>query len=265
MVAVFMLVMMTVPMFAADPPSTIVIDWNGGGAISGAVVAGDDMYYNWSVNANSSVGNFNMTDYNNNPYTYNVDSVNAGFTASVSGGSATYSTEHTDQYAPMYGDEGQKTYSFICATSDGSASMAMWTNSNYASLQEANYGHAWTSSGDTFTADASSFQIVHQVTDSSGDYAFINAVGSGSASVDCMSSDIGSSSTTFGKGAGCYTDASYDGVGNQIVQFVASGNNSVNQFGITVNGNGDVGSACLNTILTFNGNASVPNFSASVD
>ena len=206
-----------------------------------------------------------MNNLLDNPYGYGVNSTNAQFIATVSGGSATYTTVHTDNYAPMYGAAGQSTYSFIGA-SNGSASMAMYTSSNYAFLQETNYGHAWTPGGDTFSADAGSFQIIHQVTSSEGDYALVNAYGAGTADLDCMSSDIYAGGLTFGQGAGCYTDASYDGTGTQTVQFSSVGHSSVNQFGITVTGDGTAGSATFNLITSFvNGAISIPNFAATVN
>jgi hypothetical protein len=206
-----------------------------------------------------------MTNYLDNSYGYGVNATNAEFVASVSGGSATYTTVHTDNYVG-YGAAGQTTYSFIGANSDGSAQMAMWNYNNYAFSQEANYGHVWTPSGDTFTATSpTAFQIIHTVTASDGDYARFGISGSGTANVDCMSSDIGSNGLTFGQGAGCYTDASYDGVGSQIAQFLSVGNNSVNQFGIIVTGDGTTGSAAFSLITSFvNGAISVPNFAASV-
>lgn len=254
--------------FAATPPppDTVVITWDGGGIVTGSINATGDQTYDFSVAAGDTSGSFTMNNLLNNPYGYGVNSTNAQFIATVSGGSATYTTVHTDNYAPMYGAAGQSTYSFIGASADGSASMAMWNNSNYAFLQEANYGHAWTPDGNTFSADASSFQIIHQVTSSEGDYALVNAFGAGTADLDAMSSDIGAGGLTFGQGAGCYTDASYDGAGTQTVQFSSVGHSSVNQFGITVSGDGTAGSAAFNLITSFvNGAISIPNFAAAVN
>ncbi len=244
---------------AADP-TTAVVTWNGGGVIGGMVTAGDDAVASFNVNAGVASGTFTVTDSNNNPYGYNVDSVVSNIVASVSNGWTEYIMTHTDQYAPMYGPSGQHTYSFIGASPDGSAQMAMWTSTNYAAMGEANYGHSWTPSSDTFTASAESFQIIHQVWDSDGETAYIDNSGSGTSHIDVMSSDLSSHSLTFGSGAGCYTDASFDGSGNQNVTFYSGGNNGVSQFGITT-----TGTTALQTILNFIGTASIPDFHAIVN
>jgi hypothetical protein len=258
-----LLIALPVATFASDPIDTVTITWNGGGLVAGNVNATGDQVYNFAIGANITSGSFTMNNLLDNPYGYGVNSTNAEFIAMVNGGSATYTTTRTDSYVPMYGAAGQATYSYIFA-SDGTASMAMWNNSNYAAGQEANYGHAWTPVGDTFSASAGSFQIIHTVTDSEGDYSGVNVQGSGTASLDCMSSDIGAGGMTFGKGAGCYTDASYDGVGDQLVQFVSVGHSLINQFGTTITGDGSAGSASLAVIAEFVGTFSVPDFSATV-
>lgn len=250
--------------FAAGPPDVVTIDWSGTGVVNGNVNATGDMVYNFATSGLGISGSFVMTNYLDNPYNYQVNSTKAEFISHVSGGSTVYTTTRTDSCL-SYGVAGQNTYSLIGATSDGSADMALWTNSNFASLQIANYGHAWTPGGDTFTASANLFQILHTVFDSEGDYAQINSYGSGSAKIDAMSSDLGASSLTFAKGAGCYTDASFDGTGVQTLDFSASGHTSVSQFGLTVPGNGSGGSAYLNLIINFNGTFNVPDFSAGVN
>ena len=249
---------------AAGPPDVVTVTWDGGGEVTGSVNATGDQTYNFAVNAGSTSGSFAMTNLLDNSYGYGVNATNAEFIATVSSGSATYTTVHTDNYVPMYGAAGQNTYSFIGA-SGGSASMAMYTHSNYAGMGEANYGHAWTPAGDTFSANATSFTINHWVMDSEGDFSQVLSYGSGTADLDCMSSDIGAGSLTFGQGAGCYTDASFDGTGTQTLQFFSSGHSSINQLGFNVPGNGSAGSASLNIIANFVGTFSVPNFSASVD
>jgi hypothetical protein len=268
-IAILTIIAMSVPAFADEPetPTTVAVEWDGSGEVTGTVDAGGDTTYDFEISAAITNGNFSMTDYNNNPYNYNVDSVNAGFNAYVSGGYAEYVVNHTDQYEPMYGSAGQQTFSRIGANADGYASMAMWTNSNYASMQEANYGHTWTAQGDTFSASSpTGFLIQHQVTDSQGEYANFEVIGAGTASVDCMSSDIGANSLTFGQGAGCYTDASYDGDGTIQATFTNVGSNSVTQFGNTVTGDGTLGSVSMVTTITcIDGTASVPNFAATVN
>ncbi len=244
----------------ADTPTVATVTWNGGGIIGGTVTAGDDAVATFAVNAGVASGTFTVTDSNNNPYGYNVDSVASNIEASVSGGWTQYIVTHTDQYTSMYGPAGQHTNSYISASPDGSAQMAMWTSTNYAAMGEANYGHSWTPSGDTFTANAASFQIIHQVWDSDAETAYINALGSGVAHLDVMSSDLSAHSLTFGSGAGCYTDASFDGSGNQNVTFFSGGNNGVSQFGITT-----TGSTSLSTIAIYNGTASIPDFHVIVN
>ena len=263
LLVVLLVIALPVAALAADPPDVTTITWNGSGLVTGSVNATGDQLYTFGTSAAAIQGSFTVTNLLDNPYGYGVNSSNAQFVASVSGGSAFLGTERLGSY-PMYGAAGQETYSFISA-SGGSASMAMYTYGNYAAMGEANYGHVWTSDGNTFSADADSFQIIHQVTDSAGDYAYINALGSGSADVDCMSSDLGAGSLTFGKGAGCYTDASYNGTGDQTIQFYAYGSSSISQFGSTLTGDGTLGSVSLGVIANFVGTLSVPDFSASVN
>jgi len=268
---IFGLVLVPVGTARADDPTIVNVNWGGTGVVvTGTVTAGNDAIHSFTVNALSSSGQFNVTDYNNNPYTYNVDSTVSNIQALVSGGTATYTTLRTDSYVPMYGAAGQNTFSGIMASPDGTAGMAMWTNTNYASAQEANYGRP-SLGGNQFTANASSFQIIHQVWDSAGDTAYLTNFGSGVSSISCMSSDLGAGSLTFGKGAGCYTKADFNGNGAQTLEFGSAGHSSVSQFGFNVPGNGSANSATLTTTITFIGAFSTPNpstgpgFSANVD
>lgn len=270
------LAVMLIPsaVFAADP-TIINVNWNwtGGGVVNSTVTAGNDAVHALAVNAGNSAGYFNVRDENDNPYSYNVDSTSSNANLWVSGGLATYTVARTDSKVSMYGPAGQNTYSFIGVNLDGTASMGMCTFTNYAFQQEANYGHpeGWVS-GNQFTATSpTAFQIIHQVTDSEGDTAWLNSSGSGMANISCMSSDIYAGSLKFGKGAGCYTDADFSGNGVQNLTFFSSGHSSVSQFGFNVPGNGSANSAQLQTIINFSGAFSTPNpstgagFSADVN
>jgi hypothetical protein len=257
---------------AADP-TVVNVNWTGAGVVNTTFTAGNDAVHTLAVNAGTTTGAFNARDENDNPYTYNVDTTSSNANLSLSGGSATYTVARTDSKTSMYGPAGQNTFSFIGVNPDGTAEMGMCTKSNYAFLQQANYGkpEGWVN-GVQFKANSpTAFQIIHQVTNSEGDTAWFDSQGTGTAEISCMSSDIYSGSLKFGKGAGCYTKADFNGTGTQSLEFFSQGHSSVSQFGFTVPGDGTAGSATLNTLIGFSGTFSTPNpstgpgFSADVN
>jgi len=269
--AIVMMAAMVAPAFADT--TTLNTNWNGAGILDMNFTAGNDLSERFTTGGNLISGNFQATDFNNNPYGYSVDSVNSYVTAKVTGGYATYQADRTDfathpgngenSTVPyMYGTAGQQLYAFVQASPDGSAEMAIGTQNNYASLQAGTYGMPHTTNGKNFEANASSFIIQEQILDGNGDGANFNLIGSGSAKIDSMSSEMGGSSFNFGKGLGCYTNADLDATGTGSFNVNAWADNGLNidKGTIVIPGGGVDNGATYNLQIGYNGHFVYDNF-----
>ena len=216
---VFLLVM-AMPVVLAQ--TTLDADWDGIGGVHFDFTAGDDARSEFtSYSPNHLWGVFNCTDYDDNPYGYNVDTFDTRVDAHFEdGGVIEWQVDKTDNQA-SYGPAGQQSYSFI--TSDGTGDLKFKSWSNYASLQDCEYSYQ---SNDQFQATGE-YEIFHSFNagdDDGGrrpDGALVWSIGSGSSSITLMNSDTGWSgadktSYRFGTGCGCYqnTDVTATGAGH---------------------------------------------------
>ena len=268
--SVIMVLALSVPVFAADP-TQVDVNWSGSGSVGGVVAAGDDSVVSWGASGAGVSGTFTSTDSNNNPYGYGVDSVSSYMVSAVTDGSSFYQVERTDAKTSSYGPAGQMLFSFIGATG-GSAEMAMGDSTNYAAMVSATYAKPKTSSGKNFEADASSFMLQQWVGNGNpgtptGNWAGFTSTGSGTALIDCMSSEARFGTTILGDGAGCYTnaDALLNGVGTFRVD--AEGSNGIttpSDSGWFIPGDGSFGSTSFSVVANYAGSMSVADYSVRV-
>ncbi len=255
----------------ADSPTTTTVTWNGGGLITGTVNSGNDNTTSFGVNAALASGTFTSTDSNNNPYSYNVDSVNSYINGAFSnGGSMYFQTDRIDSYTPMYGGAGQTVYDYVYS-SDGTGAMATGSGTNYAGMTNGTYGQAHTAGGYNFEASGSLYQVLSYVTTTSGDYARLNAVGDGSAAINCMTTGAsGANAVNFGWGGGCYTNANATFTGAGSFAVTAAGTNGITtpiagaNGAMVAGGWSASGASSLSTIMNFTNGGSVGNFSVNV-
>jgi hypothetical protein len=279
----------------ADAPTTVVVNWVGGGEVTGTATAGTASVYSFQTNGNTISGNFNTTDSNNNPYSYGVDSTNAYIDADVSGGYISYQANRTGSYAPMYGAAGQTTSSFVGVGSDGVGEMATGNANNYAGGGTGTYAKPHTSGGYNYQASGTNYLIQSYVGvlpgniySPVGNNAWLQSIGTGTAKINDMSNDYGGNSLTFGKGQGCYTNAnaimtglgqfavnafgtngiqsalgSYTLGGVSNLNIVATGTGINYGSGITTTGNG-LGSTTLSVIANYANGATVTDYSLGV-
>jgi hypothetical protein len=204
----------------ADDPTEVSVTWDGSGGVGVDVNTGDA--FAGVVTSGSHIGgSFITTDFNNNPYGYGVDSFDACLNASVINGYINTGNLRTDSFEGMYGNAGQNSWSSV-SVDGGSASMAYHTTSNYAIIVDATY-----------------YNIDRGILDGGDNSGVLNAWGSGSATLDCMSSEAsGVWDLVFGRGAGCYTDANYTATGSGHFDVTGTGNTSVvfNGLGISSGG-----------------------------
>lgn len=255
---------------AADP-NTTTVNWSGGGSIGGTVTSGNDATVSFGVNVANGNGSFTVTDSNDNPYGYNVDTVSSYIQSNFSGGGETwFQTTRTDSYNSMYGHSGQVVYAYVGSTDAGSMATGSWCN--YANMVNCTYGKPKTPGGNNFEASGSSYMIQQFIaanTDGAGNptdnFAAFNLNGSGTAKVDCMTTEAsGCWPTKLGAGGGCYTNADVVATGSGQFQVNAAACNSITTpagGGWTIGGTGTYGSASLNIIANFTSGFSVADYS----
>jgi len=237
--------------------TTVDLNWNVfGGKIKIDFQAGDDARARLLTRGSHLFGEFCGIDYDDNPYpAYNVDTVRTQVRAGIKdGGYLKFIMKRQDSWDPMYGPEGQVTYTYL--ETSGSGFFATNTCTNYADMITHNYGfqndNQWRATGDYF--------ILHYIRAGNPDYgAGFQAEGSGSIDVTLMSSKAsGASSWRFGEGAGCYTNAHAEGTGSGAFGLWGAAPTELHAFGATIGG----GSVAL-AILYNNGFSTANNLNMS--
>jgi len=244
-------------------PTTVDIDWNSAGYVDIDVVSDDDFHSQLhTFSGSQAIGSYLLTDSENNPYGYGVDTVTAQVEANVAGGGyLVYNNTRTDSHVSMYGAAGERSYTEI--VTDDTAQLQFRTGSNYAKLLSSNYGfHA----NDHFQATGT-FSVFHSLFDDTGEGAYISSIGTGSTDIDFMSESTWgkTGSFMFGKGCGCYTNADITAAGAGIFEVGAIAENqiTVDLPSITINGDGTLGSAQYLLQATYGDGFSFSNFALS--
>ncbi len=205
------------------------VDWNwmfDGGFFDGVFQAGDDALVHFNTSGGYARGGFHAVDADDNPYSYNVDTVSTQVKARIgNGGSIYFRMDRNDSLDSMYGPDGQYTQTYIW-TSDGSGSFATQLKSNYASMVTHNYG--WKNDSQ-YQVSGSDFLLSHMVYSSADANAWLQATGNGSVDVTLMSDEARGNGWLwkFGEGAGCYTNASAEGTGSGVFSMGATAPNQM--------------------------------------
>jgi hypothetical protein len=236
--------------------TTVDTTWNGGGTVSSIIDASGNQKTTFGTGGNVISGHLIVSDAQDNPYSYGVSSVSSYLTASVSGGFLDYVVDRTNSYAYMYGASGQGAFTHVGADTGSEVAVATGANSNYASMGVGTYAKPHTLGGYNFQGLGNVF-INHGVMASDGDGAgFIFNGASGTVGINAMSSDMGATGFTFGKGAGCYTNA------NVLASGIGSFEIGANS-GHAMSGNGwsITGPSAFAQTWTFGSGLSVSDFS----
>lgn len=195
----------------AAAQTTVDTYWNGAGYMDTTFMAGDDAWSYLETQGSLIGGEFHGKDYDDNPYTYGVDTYFANVDAGVNSGYIEFETQRTDSKT-SYGNPGQRSYSWVSST-DGLAEMAWYTKTNYAEMGNCQYAKPTTTNGKNFEASGSNYQIYHEVTDSDGDGSFVGATGSGSSMIKLQGEKAAGSGFNMGRlpvcGDGCAWDNNY--------------------------------------------------------
>lgn len=232
----------------ADPPTEVTVTWGGGtfdaggypvdagaGYIGATVTSGDDATTTFYTAGDAILGQFTAKDFNDNPYGYNVDTFNTDLDALVAGsGYIEYWTDRTDSYAPMYGPSGQSSYNFL-GVEDGYGAMAMRSWTNFATQRDYLWAQVKTPGGYNFEVDALSYYLQRTVSASDGDYADLEAWGSGFAALEAISSRMDSGSLYFGRQWESY-DSYFTATGSGTFDLEGVGDNAVTFNDITMTG-----------------------------
>jgi hypothetical protein len=257
---------------AADP-DTVTTSWSGSGHVDVTSNSGDTTS-GVITEGEGIAGTYTVTDQNDNPYGYGVDTYSAVLTATVTNGFIDSGSQRLTSKESMYGDPGQISWSVV-AVDGGSASMAYRTWTNYASLKDPGYTYQL-AGGHNIVVDAEAYMIDRGLTASDGSTAYTYALGSGEATLDNMCSEASADGVRLGWGCGCYTDASFSATGTGTFNLVAVGEDEItmphaNAYGdlepgaITVTGDGTPGGTTLNLLATWTSSFNIANYSVSVD
>ena len=247
----------------ADDPTTVDVTWDGGGAVVGSVVAGDDATASFGSAGSNHIGEFHATDYNFNHYGYGVDSCTFSLDTTITGGGvAQLTVDRTDSKA-SYCPAGQQSYTYVW-TDDGNATLQNRVGTNYASMKDCNYG--WNANDHITVDNATNYALARWVDADSSlantnslNFAGLVASGTGNADLDCMSSEAGNG-VRLGWGCGCFTNANFTATGGGTMQLTGVGNNSAT----TAMAPGMAGADSFNFIANWtNSTFTVPDYSTT--
>ena len=243
----------------ADDPTTVDVDWSGAGTVVGNVNTGDATASFVSYGATGNTGEFQATDSNNNPYGYGVDSNSFSLDTSISGGGwAELDVNRTDSCG-SYGPAGQQSYTYV-ATTDGDATLQNRSGTNYASMKDCNWN--WNANDHITVTGASIYTLQRFMDSGSGDFAGLQAIGTGDADLDCMNAGASSSGVSLGSGCGCYTNADFTATGSGTMWLDGIGDTSTT----TAMAPGMTGASSFHFIASWlGGTFTVPNYAITAN
>lgn len=240
----------------ADGPTGVVITWDGAGEVDGSVDTGDALTL-FHSEGTDHVGEFNAVDSNNNPYGYGVDNGEFSLETVIDGsGWAELDVTRTDSKTSMYGPAGQQSYSFV-GVEDGVATLQNRSLTNYASMRDSNYG--WHANDHITVVGADGYLLIRAMDSGAGNVASLQAGGTGSADLDCMSSEASAGQVRLGWGCGCYTNADFTATGTGTFQLDGVGNTSAT----TAMAPGMIGASSFTIIANWLSSFSVSDYSVT--
>ena len=211
------LLIQTIPTLGATQTD---LEWDTSGSLSIQIIADDDAKTFFDTWGNHIEGEFHVTDFNDNPYGYSVDTVEVWAEAEIEGGGfIEWTTIRTDSHVSMYGEAGQERGILVDTDDYG---FAKWKDKiNYACYRGCQYGFQ---SNDQLQASGNYFIGLYLI-DSDDDGMAVSLEGSGSGKITVMNSEAWGSSWKFGKGCGCYTNAHAEADGEGTFTAEAYGEN----------------------------------------
>lgn len=256
------LVMVLTPasvVFAVDP-TEVDVNWSGSGGVGVDIDTGD-AEAGFGTAGDVINGSYSATDFNDNPYSYGVDSFSSLFTGSVINGFMTTDCLRTDSTG-MYGVDGQYSFSGV-EVWDGSASMAYRSITNFAQMTDATYGNQLPGGHNIVVNDATAYYMERWIDDNRGNRGYLEASGDGDATLDCMTAVAsGCWTLQFGRGGGCYTDANFSATGSGgHFEVAGTGNNNVTFHGLGVSSGGGT----LSFIANWTNSFSIADYSLSAN
>ena len=187
---------------AVSATTTLHTTWSGSGGVNINFVGDDDAVTSFVTHGKRISGEFEGTNYEDNPYNYGVNTIDSKVSSFVKNGSIEYDFARTDSKTSMYGNAGQESHTLIETNRKGF--LAWHSKSNYAQLRNCNYGFR---NSDQIMATGKHL-IMHTFVIAPDKGAGIIIKARGSSVVNDMSDDsFGNKSFSFGKGCGCYTNA----------------------------------------------------------
>jgi len=296
---VLALAVMLVPGIAlADDPTVTTVNIVAGssGVVTGTVTA-KDAKTTFTAAGTNMQGNFYAKDSNNNA-AYGIDDFTTNLKAQTSQGYIEYRTDRLTSGTAFYGAPGQASYSFVQVQGPSSfGSLAMNTDTNYAYLDDNNYGFC--------TPDGlHQFQVSNTISTSSpgyiiekwvssvpttsstawlgtapptGSFARVYSYGQGAATLGCqddtfISMKYATSDVALGwwpGGGRAYPHSTdFDATGTGYFEALGIGNNKVTfmTMGFSSTGNGTPGSATAGFFTNWtNGSSHVNNYGLTVE
>jgi len=240
----------------ADDPTEVTTTWSGSGSLAVSTNTGDATAGFITEGAGIS-GSYTTKDFNDNPYSYGVDTFSAYLNASVTNGYIDSGSERLTSKTSAYGDPGQTSWSFVSVT-DGTASMAYRTWTNYAAMKDPGYTYQLPG-GHNIVASADSYTIDRGIQASDGSWANTLITGSGTATLDNMVSEASATGVRLGWGGGCYTDASFSATGTGTFTLTGVGDTSAT----TAMAPGMVGASSFSIVASWAGTFNIADYSVT--
>ena len=269
LVVALAVMLMPSAVFAWDPVE-INGSWSGTGSFDQWIDAGGDAYTEFHTSGAVISGQFAGQYVENTSYPYmDCNTWSTYANARVTDGGIEYWTNRTDSYEGSYGPSGQSSYSLLTAYG-GTGEMAMGSWTNYASQKDCLYSSTGqklgvpvrTSGGHHFEANATDYFMMHNISAPDGDWAYVRALGSGTAALDCMNNEMGADNLRLGWGCGCYTDADFSATGAGQFDAYGIGNNFASNVAGSSSGPGSW--ASLSFGWSGGGSCTVPDYSTTV-
>lgn len=249
------MLVMTLPFAFADTTVT----WSGSGIVDVIEQSDDDFYSQMNTGGNTIWGTYTLTDADDNPYGYGVDTVLATLNADFEdGGFIEFINQRQDSLVSMYGVANERSYTYVGSSDVGSVDFR--TGGNFASLKSCNYGFQ---ASDHFYASGD-YIVQHQLWDGDEGGWLLNT-GSGTTDIDLMSESTWGTteSFNFGKGCGCYTNADVISTGSGRFELHGEADNLLNvgMLPFSVSGDGSPGSATFTFSASYGSGLTIPDIS----
>ena len=215
-----LMAILAMPLIPVKAETNLQMSWDGSGSIS-AVFNTSDAFMLFNTAGNRIWGSLNATDYDDNPYSYGVDTFEARVKSFMEGGGeAEFYVSRLVSHESMYGPADEESHTYLSTSDQGHVIFRVRTN--FARLRSSNYGYQ----SDSHFWASGLFYIEHSLTNGLN-YATLAASGDGEIRIDHMSDDTFGSEFKFGFGCGCYTNSDAEASGTGVFEVYAHGENGL--------------------------------------